>query len=244
VNDNRGFPKVNDLNLEIRRGEILGLAGVDGNGQKELLEAITGLRKVESGRIVLNKLEITNFRPQNIFKNKISYIPQDRQNVGLILEFSIAENLILKSHAEAPFSKKGKLDFNKISLFAEELIERFDIRPYDKTQKVKTLSGGNQQKVIIAREIAHNPDLLIASQPTRGLDVGAIEFVHRELLNFRDNNKAILLVSLELDEIMAISDRIAVMFEGKIVAVLDAKDADPEIIGLLMAGGKRERLSS
>lgn len=240
VKDNRGIPKVNGIDLKIYSSEILGLAGIDGNGQTELLEAITGLRNAESGQIVMNGKDITNLSPKKIFDSSISFIPQDRQNQGLILDFSIAENMILKSHSDEPFSIKGKVDHDQIEIFSRELIEKFDIRPTDEKRKVKTLSGGNQQKVIVAREVSHDPDLLIAAQPTRGLDVGAIEYIHKGLIRHRDEGKAVLLVSLELDEILAIADRIAVIYDGKIVNILQSKDADPETLGLLMACGNQE----
>ncbi len=238
VKDNRGIVAVNGLSLEVKRGEILGIAGIDGNGQSQFLEAITGLRKVESGSVQVNGKDLTNETPGAIINSKVSNIPQDRQTRGLVLEFSVAENMILENHYKPPFAKKGVLQHDKISQFAMELIKKFDVRPIDQSKKAGKLSGGNQQKVIIAREVTNNPDLLIAAQPTRGLDVGAIEFVHESLVKQRDANKAVLLVSLELDEVMNVSDRIAVIYEGKIVGVMDAKDADMESLGLMMAGGK------
>jgi general nucleoside transport system ATP-binding protein len=237
VKDNRGMVAVNGLNLEVRKGEILGLAGIDGNGQGQFLEAITGLRKVESGNVMMNGKNITNLTSIEVFKNKVAHIPQDRQNRGLVLDFSVEENMVLETHNQKPFAKKGILDHQQIKLFSRELIEKFDVRTTDETKIAGTLSGGNQQKVIIAREFAHDPDLLIAAQPTRGLDVGAIEFVHKSLVKQRDSDKAVLLVSLELDEVMNVSDRIAVIYEGKIVGIIDAKDADMEALGLMMAGG-------
>jgi len=238
VKDNRGITTVNGLSLEVRSGEILGLAGIDGNGQSQFLEALTGLRKIESGRITINGKDITNKTPAEIIDSKISNIPQDRQKRGLVAEFSIAENMILENHYKEPFAQKSILNHPNISEFAIDLIKKFDVRPIDEFKKAGTLSGGNQQKVIIAREVTNNPDLLIAAQPTRGLDVGAIEFVHESLVKQRDADKAVLLVSLELDEVMSVSDRIAVIYEGKIVGELDAKDATMEGLGLMMAGGK------
>jgi len=238
VKDNRGITTVNGLSLEVRSGEILGLAGIDGNGQSQFLEALTGLRKIESGRITINGKDITNKTPAEIIDSKISNIPQDRQKRGLVAEFSIAENMILENHYKEPFAQKSILNHPNISEFAVDLINKFDVRPIDELKKAGTLSGGNQQKVIIAREVTNNPDLLIAAQPTRGLDVGAIEFVHESLVKQRDADKAVLLVSLELDEVMSVSDRIAVIFEGKIVGELDSKDATMEGLGLMMAGGK------
>lgn len=238
VKDNRGIKTVNGLSLEVKAGEIMGLAGIDGNGQSQFLEALTGLRKIESGTVKINGQDISNKTPAEIIDSKISNIPQDRQTRGLVLDFTVAENLILENHSKNPFARKGILNHQKISEFAMDLIRKFDVRPIDEFKKAGTLSGGNQQKVIIAREVTNNPDLLIAAQPTRGLDVGAIEFVHEALVKQRDADKAVLLVSLELDEVMNVSDRIAVIYEGKIVGLIDAKDADMESLGLMMAGGK------
>ena len=238
VKDNRGIPQVEGLSLEVKRGEILGLAGVDGNGQSELIEAITGLRKIESGKVLMNDKDLANMTPKQIIDSKLSNIPEDRQKRGLVLEYSVAENMILENYMKEPFSKKGRvLNHDKIEEHANKLIDKFDIRPTDAKLPAGALSGGNQQKIIIAREVTNDPDLLIAAQPTRGLDVGAIEYVHKSLIAQRDKNKGVLLVSLELDEVMNVSDRIAVIYEGKIVGIVDAKDADENAIGLMMAGG-------
>ena len=235
--DNRGLLALNELSLEVRRGEILGIAGVDGNGQSQLVEVITGLRKAVSGSITINGKEIINTTPRNIMDSGISNIPEDRQKHGLVLEFTVAENMILQNYNKEQFSKNGKLLKSNIKKFARELIEKFDVRPKDENFIARSLSGGNQQKVIIAREVTNNPDLLIATQPTRGLDVGAIEFVHESLIEQRDKGKGVLLVSFELDEILSVSDRIAVIYEGKIVGIVDAKDANENQLGLMMAGG-------
>ena len=240
VKDNRGIIAVDKLNLSLKKGEILGLAGIDGNGQTELLEAITGLRKVESGHIMINGEDITNKTPFQVISKKISHIPEDRQKRGLVLDFDISENTILENYYKNPFARRGVLQYDNIKVYAKELIDKFDIRPKEESKMARTLSGGNQQKVIIAREVSNNPDLLIAAQPTRGLDVGAIEFVHKSLIEQRDNDKAVFLISFELDEIMNVSDRIAVIYEGKIVGIMDAKDAEVEKLGLMMAGGGNE----
>ncbi|MDU7502029.1 MAG: ABC transporter ATP-binding protein [Finegoldia magna] len=237
VKDSRNIDVVKNLNLQVRRGEIVGVAGVDGNGQSELIEAITGLRKIESGKVTLKGKDITILSPREIIDSGMNTIPEDRQKHGLILDYSIADNLILENVKKKPFSKGLKLDFNAINDNAKELIEKFDIRPNDYNQKTKNLSGGNQQKVIIAREISNNPDLLIAAQPTRGLDVGAIEFIHKYLVDQRNKNKAVLLVSFELDEIMDLSDNIAVIFDGKIVGEKSSKETNELELGRLMAGG-------
>ncbi|MCT4545086.1 MAG: ABC transporter ATP-binding protein [Vallitalea sp.] len=238
VKDNRGLIAVNELSLEVKRGEILGIAGVDGNGQSELVEALTGLRKIEKGQVFINGEEITNYSPKKVIENKIATIPENRQKTGLVLDFTVYENMILENFNKEPFSKNGILQKDNIISHTKKLIKKFDIRPTDEKVLAKSLSGGNQQKVIIAREINNNPDLLIATQPTRGLDVGAIEYVHKELVKQRDNNKGVLLISLELDEIMNVADRIAVIYEGKIVYIVDSKEAKESKLGFEMAGGK------
>jgi len=240
VKDNRDIVAVDSLDLSVKKGEILGLAGIDGNGQTELLEAITGLRKVESGKITINGEDITNSTPFQVINKKISHIPEDRQKRGLVLDFDISENTILENYYKTPFANKGILQYKNIRVYARELIEKFDVRPKKEYKMARTLSGGNQQKVIIAREVSNDPDLLIAAQPTRGLDVGAIEFVHKSLIEQRDRGKAVFLISFELDEIMNVSDRIAVIYEGKIVGIVDAKEAEIEKLGLMMAGGGNE----
>ena len=240
VQDHRGIAAVDGLSLEVKAGEVLGIAGIDGNGQTELIEGIIGLRKVQSGKITMNGADITNRSPKKVIESKISTIPQDRHKHGLILDYTVAENMVLENYHKPPFAKMWRLNYDRIRLFARELIEKFDIRPTDPNLKARALSGGNQQKVIIAREVTNDPELLIAAQPTRGLDVGAIEFVHKALIEQRDKNKGVLLISLELDEVMNVSDRIAVIYEGKIVGIVDAKEADEHVLGLMMAGGGKE----
>jgi general nucleoside transport system ATP-binding protein len=240
VKDARGVTTVNELNLTVRAGEIVGIAGVDGNGQSELIEAITGLQKVESGSILLNGKDITNLPPRKVTEAGVGHIPQDRHKHGLVLDFPIGENMVLQTYYKEPYSKNGILNFKNIYEKARLLIKEFDVRTPDEYTKARALSGGNQQKAIIGREVDRNPDLLIAAQPTRGLDVGAIEFIHKRLIEQRDQGKAVLLVSFELDEIMNVSDRIAVIYEGKIVAIVDPKETDEQELGLLMAGSKRK----
>ncbi len=240
VKDERGLEAVRDLSLTVHRGEIVGVAGVDGNGQKELVEAITNLTRAESGTIRINGSEIQNTSPRNVVDHKVATIHEDRQRRGLILPFTVAENMVIERYREEPFSRRGWFNFKAIADYAKKLIKDYDIRPDDcEAQPVRGLSGGNQQKVIIAREISNSPDLLIAVQPTRGLDVGAIEYVHKTLIRERDAGKAILLISLELDEIMNVADTIDVIYDGRIVGSFRQGEVDEKQIGLLMAGGKR-----
>ena len=240
VKDNRKIDKVKGLNISIRKGEILGIAGVDGNGQSELIDAIYGMRDVEKGKVTFKGEDITGKSPRDVLDRGMTQIPEDRQKRGLVLEYSIKDNLILESVDKEQFSKNGILDLKKIDKNAKELVDKFDIRPNDINELAGSLSGGNQQKVIIAREISSNPDLLIAAQPTRGLDVGAIEFIHQYLVELRNAGKAVLLISFQLDEVMDLSDRIAVIYDGKIVGELNPKETDEFEIGRLMAGGSND----
>jgi simple sugar transport system ATP-binding protein len=239
VKDSRGIEKVRDLSLYIKRGEILAIAGVDGNGQTELIEAITGLRKSESGEIIVNGRHVENGLPSDTHKAGIRTIHEDRHKRGLVLDFQVGENLILEAYKRKQFSGRSKLlSWKKINRYGKGQIDRFDIRPGEcVTQRAKELSGGNQQKVIIARVVEQEPDLLIACQPTRGLDVGAIEFVRNALVEQRDEGRAVLLISYELDEVLDLADRINVIYNGQIVADLDPEQTDEQAIGLLMAGG-------
>lgn len=239
--DYRGVEILKGFNLNVRKGEIVGLAGVDGNGQTELVEVLTGLRKAESGTVTMLGKDVFNKSPKETFENGISSIPADRQKHGLILDFSNEDNMILQHFEEEPFSSHGFLNRKAIREHAEELIEKFDVRPRGCAEApAGTLSGGNQQKVIIAREVTNDKDLLIAVNPTRGLDVGAIEFVHKYLVEQRNKNRAVLLVSFELDEVMSLSDRIEVIFDGQITGSVPGKDADEKELGFMMAGGKTD----
>ena len=241
VKDYRNINVVNGLNIQVRRGEIVGIAGVDGNGQIELIEAITGLRKAEAGTIHLLGKDVLNASARETFEAGISSIPEDRHKYGLILDFDVADNFILQNYAEKEFSSHGWMLRKNIVKHGRKLMEEFDIRPHDSAEKaVHTLSGGNQQKVIIAREITNDKDLLICVNPTRGLDVGAIEYVHQYIVEARNRNKAVLLVSFEIDEIMNLSDRIEVIFEGKIVVSKEAEKVTEEELGLEMAGGGKQ----
>ncbi|HRY54979.1 MAG TPA: ABC transporter ATP-binding protein [Spirochaetia bacterium] len=231
---------VADLSLQVRYGEILGLAGVDGNGQTELVEALTGLRKAQSGSIRLKGADITNAPVRARIRSGIAHIPEDRQRRGLVLDYSMEDNLVLEIYGLPPYSRRGFLDRKAIRAHADKLMGDFDVRAGEGSlAAARSLSGGNQQKAIVGREIDHDPDLLVAVQPTRGLDVGSIEYIHKRLVEQRDRGKAVLLVSLELDEIMDLSDRIAVISHGSIAGVLDPKSVTESEIGLMMAGSRK-----
>ncbi|MGD6816105.1 ABC transporter ATP-binding protein [Metabacillus sp. 84] len=238
VKDSRQVTAIDSLSLEVKAGEIVGIAGVDGNGQSELIEALTGLRKIDSGSILLNGKNIARQNPRKIAESGVGHIPQDRHKHGLVLDFAIGENMVLQTYYQKPYSKTGVLQYKEIYNKAEQLIQEFDVRTPSSSTPARALSGGNQQKAIIGREVDRDPDLLIAAQPTRGLDVGAIEFIHKRLIEQRDKGKAILLVSFELEEILNVSDRIAVIYEGKIVAIVNPKETTEQELGLLMAGSK------
>src|SRR4051812_12550070 len=236
VLDDRGLPAVKGVSVAVRAGEIVGVAGVDGNGQSELIEAVTGLRKRESGRIVIAGREVERPTARRMLDAGLGHIPEDRQRRGLVLEFSIAENIELHDYNRQPASRFGWLFPKRFVQHAGRLIDDFDIRGGGPTTRAGALSGGNQQKVVAAREIARDPKVLIAAQPTRGLDVGAIEYLHRRLVEERDEGRGILLVSLELEEILSLSDRILVIYEGQIVGEHGAEVSEDEI-GLEMLGG-------
>ncbi|HET0624149.1 TPA: ABC transporter ATP-binding protein [Streptococcus pneumoniae] len=237
VNENRGVPAVKNLSLDVRAGEIVGIAGIDGNGQSELIQAITGLRKVESGSIELKGDSIVGLHPRQITELSVGHVPEDRHRDGLILEMMISENIALQTYYKEPHSKNGILNYSNITSYAKKLMEEFDVRAASELVPAAALSGGNQQKAIIARKIDRDPDLLIVSQPTRGLDVGAIEYIHKRLIEERDNGKAVLVVSFELDEILNVSDRIAVIHDGKIQGIVSPETTNKQGLGVLMAGG-------
>ena len=238
--DYRGVEILKGIDLQVRAGEIVGIAGIDGNGQTELVEVLTGLRKGTSGQALVNGTDVFNKPPRFGFEHGVSSIPADRQKHGLVLDFSVEDNLILQNHGDEPFSHKGILKRDAITDYASKSIDTYDIRPRGSEKRpAGTLSGGNQQKVIIAREVQNDKDLLIAVNPTRGLDVGAIEYVHEHIVAQRNKGKAVLLVSFELDEIMSLSDTIDVIFGGKIVSSIPGDQADANELGLMMAGGKK-----
>jgi ABC-type uncharacterized transport system ATPase subunit len=233
----RGEEAVKSFSFQLRRGEILGIAGVDGNGQAQLVEALTGLRKVESGVISLAGKDIAGLNIKERFEAGLAHIPEDRQKRGLVLDYSIEENMILEIHQNEPFSRMGFLQFDEIRNYSERLIKEFDVRSGEGSiAKARALSGGNQQKAIVGREISHNPEVLIAVQPTRGLDVGSIEYIHKRLVEQRDAGRAVLLVSLELDEILDLSDRVVVINSGTKVGEVITSETDENEVGLMMAG--------
>lgn len=238
VADDRKITTVNEVSFEVRGGEILGIAGVQGNGQRELVEALTGLRHLIGGKKILLGHDITHASPREITELGSAHVPEDRHKHGLVLTFPVRDNLVLCTYYESPFARGFEIDEAHVEQEAEKLVEQFDIRTPSTMTKAGSLSGGNQQKVIVARELDREVKLLIVNQPTRGLDVGSIEFIHSRIVAARDQGVAVLLVSAELDEILSLSDRIAVMYKGRILETLDAKQATREQLGLLMAGVK------
>ena len=242
VLDDRGLPAVRDVSFEVRAGEIVGVAGVDGNGQTELIDALTGLRRTQSGRVVISGHDLTGGDARDHLDEGIGHIPEDRQRRGLVLEFSLAENLALYAYRQPPVSRLGWLSPRRMVERARGLLKAYDVRGGGPQTRASALSGGNQQKVVLAREVERDPKLLVAAQPTRGLDVGAIEFVHRRLIEERDEGRAILLISFELEEILSLSDRILVVYEGEIAGEYPPT-ATQEELGLAMVGGTREAVA-
>lgn len=234
----RGTPGLRGVSLDVHSGEILGLAGVSGNGQRELAEAITGLRKVTGGKVRLEGEDVTNMLPAELTDRMLSYIPEERMKDGMIKDFSVAENMVLREHQKPPYSRFGFLNLREISQNSDNLIAKFQVKTPSHETLAKNLSGGNIQKVVIARELSRNPRVIIAAQPTRGLDIGATEYVRQQLIEQRKAGVAILLISEDLDEILALSDRIAVIYEGQIMDIVPRDEATPEKLGLLMAGVK------
>lgn len=238
--EGKGKKILTDINLTVSRGEIVGIAGIDGNGQTEFIQAITGLIPTHQGKVMLNGKDITKASIRKKYEIGMSHIPEDRQKHGVVLDFNLESNMVIQNYYQKEFQNKSFLKFKQIREYTNNLIEKFDIRSERGAETdLRSMSGGNQQKAILGREISRNHELLIAVQPTRGLDVGAIEFIHKQLIEERSRQKGILLVSLELDEILDLSDRILVMYEGEIVAELDPKKTNYDEIGLYMSGGKR-----
>jgi simple sugar transport system ATP-binding protein len=240
----RELSSLKDISFNVKKGEILGVAGVDGNGQSELVEILTGLKSFKKGKVILNNEEITSLSPLEIRQKGLAHIPEDRNIMGVCKEMTIQENLIANKLFDNPFSKGIIIKFDKVKKYAEDLIEKFDIRPPKTSIEVGDLSGGNMQKVVVAREVSEDADFVVASQPTRGVDIGSMEFIRSILLEERKKGKGVLLVSADLEEIMTLSDRIVVMYEGEIVGEVDRQEATEEKIGYLMTGGVEQRSDS
>ena len=243
ISGEKEISKIRGISFELRAGEILGIAGIDGNGQSELIEAITGLRKIEKGRVTLDGTDITNIGPRKIRKAGLTHVPEDRNTRGLNRSLSVMENLIAVQHADSKFSRHSVMDSKAALKYSEELAERFDIRPRDPSITTESLSGGNAQKVVIAREVSIGGKILVASQPTRGVDIGAIESIRNILEVVKEEGKGVLLVSADLEEILSLSDRIIVMFEGRITGELDTEEATESSLGILMMGGNKEEIN-
>jgi general nucleoside transport system ATP-binding protein len=243
VLDDRDLEAVRGVSLTVRSGEIVGVAGVDGNGQSELIDALSGLRKSLAGRILIGDRDVSTASARQRYDTGLGHIPEDRQRRGLVLDFSLAENLALHDYEKEPFAKLGWLRPGRMIASARRLLNEFDVRGGGPRTRAAALSGGNQQKVVVAREVSRDPRVLIAAQPTRGLDVGAIEFVHRRLVEERDEGRAVLLISLELDEVLSLADRILVLYEGRIVAEY-GPDVTEEELGIAMTGGRVEQVAS
>jgi general nucleoside transport system ATP-binding protein len=243
ASDDRGLPAVREVSFQVRAGEIVGVAGVDANGQSELIETIMGLRKPEAGQVMVAGRDITHAGTLATLNAGVSHIAEDRHRRGLVLEFDLAENLSLRDYKRAPVSRNGFLSLKSMASRAWNLLREFDVRGGQPATRAGSLSGGNQQKVVIARELTADPRVIIAAQPTRGLDVGAIEFVHRRLVEARDAGQAVLLVSLELEEIRSLSDRVLVIYEGEIVTELPPESSE-EDFGVYMTGGGRKEAAA
>jgi len=236
VVDDRDQVAVNSISFDVKAGEIVGIAGVQGNGQTELVEALTGLRGVAGGTVTISGKDVTHATPRQIHESSVAHVPEDRQRSGLVMSFSITENMVLDCYYHEPYSRGIKMDWDSARTKAEELVEQYDVRTPGTEVAANTLSGGNQQKVIVAREFGRDVELVVASQPTRGIDVGSIEYIHERIVEERDQGAALLIVSTELDEVMALSDRILVMFDGKVVAEYRGGEVTAAEIGLAMAG--------
>jgi general nucleoside transport system ATP-binding protein len=243
VLDDRDLEAVRGVSLAVRAGEIVGVAGVDGNGQSELIDALSGLRKPIAGRILIGDRDVSTASARQRYDTGLGHIPEDRQRRGLVLDFTLAENLALHDYEKEPFAKLGWLRPGRMIASARRLLHEFDVRGGGPRTRAAALSGGNQQKVVVAREVSRDPRVLIAAQPTRGLDVGAIEFVHRRLVEERDEGRAVLLISLELDEVLSLADRILVLYEGRIVAEY-GPDVSEQELGIAMTGGRAEQVAS
>jgi simple sugar transport system ATP-binding protein len=241
ASSDRGTSALKGIDLDVHSGEILGVAGVSGNGQRELAEVITGLRPAVRGQVLLEGEDVTDSAPGPLTEKMMAYIPEERMKDGMIQDFSVAENLVLREHHLAPYSRSGFLSLQAMAGHADELIRAFQVKTPSRATLAKSLSGGNIQKLVLARELSRLPRVLIAAQPTRGLDIGATEYVHARLVEQRKEGTAILLISEDLDEILSLADRIAVIYEGQIMGVVDGDEATPEHLGLLMAGVRADK---
>jgi simple sugar transport system ATP-binding protein len=236
VLDERGVAAVDGVGFSVAAGEIVAVAGVQGNGQTELVEALAGLRAVDAGTVLLDGSDVTGLGPRQLLERGVAHVPEDRQRDGIVGSFPVRDNLVLNTYRRPPFARRLAVDRRAVREQADRLVADFDIRAASPEVPASTLSGGNQQKVIVAREFGHAERLLIAAQPTRGLDVGSIQYIHRRIVDKRDEGAAVLIVSTELEEVLALADRILVMFRGQVVGSLDRADATRERLGLLMAG--------
>ncbi|MFC6726311.1 ATP-binding cassette domain-containing protein, partial [Halobium palmae] len=236
VRDERGVEVVSDVSFDVREGEVFGIAGVDGNGQSELIEAITGLRRPESGSVGFYGEDVTDRSRRDRIDDGMAYVPEDRQERGLVMEFDLANNAILGSQHAAPFARGGRIDWDATRDHAETVVEEYDVRPPNVDADAESLSGGNQQKFVVGREFERDPRLVVATHPTRGVDIGSTEFIRDRLLDLRNEGRAVLLISSKLDEVQGLSDRLAVVYEGEIMDVVDPEDVTEEELGLLMAG--------
>lgn len=235
----KGIKAIKGMNLKLQAGEILGIAGVDGNGQSELVEAIVGLRKVSNGQVQINNHDVTNKSPREILEEKVGHIPEDRHKRGVALSMNLTENIMLMSYYKEPYSKGIRLNWKKIYENTKHIIKEYQVKTPGQDELMKNLSGGNQQKIVLGREISKEPNLLIAMHPVRGLDIGATEYVHEKIIEQRDKKRAVLLISGELEELISLSDRIAVIYEGEIMGIVDAKNVNVQELGLMMTGAKK-----
>ncbi|WP_435333321.1 ABC transporter ATP-binding protein [Haloarchaeobius sp. TZWWS8] len=244
VTDADGIDQVDDVSFEVRDGEIFGIAGVDGNGQAELVEAITGLRTANEGRIRTHEGDITSHTRRQRIDDGMAYIPEDRHERGLVMDFDLVENSLLGSQHDEPYARNGRIDWDVVDDHTEDIIQKYDVRPPNPSAEAHSLSGGNQQKFIVGREFARDPSVVVATHPTRGVDIGSTEFIHEQLLELRSQGRAVLLVSSKLDEVRQLSDRLGVMYEGELMDVVDPDETSEEEIGLLMAGERPEGLTT
>jgi simple sugar transport system ATP-binding protein len=241
VDDDRGVRAVDGVDFEIRAGEILGIAGVDGNGQSELIDAVTGLRSVETGTVQFSGVDVTDASRRRRIEAGMAYIPEDRQERGVVMDFDLVENALLGSQHSAAFGPNGRIDWTQTREHAEAVIDEFDVRTRGADATAASLSGGNQQKFIVGRELERDPELVVASHPTRGVDIGSIEFIHERLLELRESGVGVLLISSKLEEVQGLSDRLAVMYEGEFIDVVDPQTTTESELGLLMAGQELDR---